>query len=242
MEPLDYWRLCEELSIAQAALLIIGENPSYAGLVNNWDIDKRPDGYDAAITAISSGLKNFIRYQKEYQTFETQTENLRLDHANAPDMELENEIYLKSLYKRSIEGTLVQETEYDINGNDMGFIEGSVDCFRSIINVDSLKEWLLVKGFTTGFFFPEMAETMDFLDPQNPRYAPKLAASVKAWQSVTDAGKRSPKQALDKWLREHAVQFGLTNEDGKALIENAIEECSKVANWSPKGGATKTPS
>lgn len=81
---------------------------------------------------------------------------------------------------------------------------------------------------------------MDFLDLLNQRYAPKLAAAVKAWQAVTDTGKRSPKQALDKWLREHATEFGLTNEDGKP-IENAIEECSKVANWNTKGGATKTP-
>ena len=70
--------------------------------------------------------------------------------------------------------------------------------------------------------------------------AVKLAASVKAWQAITNAGKRSPKQALDKWLREHAAEFGLTSEDGSP-IENAIQECSKVANWNTKGGATKTP-
>jgi hypothetical protein len=61
------------------------------------------------------------------------------------------------------------------------------------------------------------------------------------WQAVTDAGKKSPKQALDKWLRENAVRFGLTNDEGKP-IEAAIEECSKVANWNQSGGAPKTPS
>ena len=80
---------------------------------------------------------------------------------------------------------------------------------------------------------------MDFLEPLNPRYAPKLAAAVRAWQAVTDAGKKSPKQALDKWLREHAAEYGLTNEEGKP-IETAIEECSKVANWNQMGGAPKT--
>jgi hypothetical protein len=63
---------------------------------------------------------------------------------------------------------------------------------------------------------------------------------VKAWQAVIDPVKKSPKQALGKWLREHAVEFGLTNEEGQP-IETAIEECSKVANWDAKGGATKTP-
>ncbi len=152
-----------------------------------------------------------------------------------------NDEYLSSLHSRSISGTLVQEPEYNENGNFMGFIEGSIDVYKSMVSVESLKQWLRLKGFTTGFFFPEQVATMDFSDPLNPRYAPKLAAAVKAWQAVTDAGKRSPKQALDKWLREHASEFGLTNDEGKP-IEQAIEECSKVANWNMRGGATKTPS
>lgn len=241
MKELDYWRLCEELNIVQAALLVVGEDPSCAEYTEDQEVQNRPRGYEAAKTAIYGGLKNFVRYEKEYYSFEEQTENLRIDHPHAPDMLLENDEYLKSLRNRSIFGTLVQQTEYDINGNDLGFLEGTVDYYRSSINAESLKQWLRLKGFTTGFFFPELVETMDFLDPLNSRYAPKLAASVKAWQAVTDAGKKSPKQALDKWLREHAVEFGLTNEDGKP-IENAIEECSKVANWNTRGGATKTPS
>jgi len=28
MESMNYWRLCDELSIAQAALLVAGEDPS----------------------------------------------------------------------------------------------------------------------------------------------------------------------------------------------------------------------
>lgn len=79
-----------------------------------------------------------------------------------------------------------------------------------------------------------------YLDPKNPRYAPKLAASVKAWQAVTDPRGRSPKKALDNWLREHAADFGLMGDDG-IPVNTAIEECSKVANWQPGGGAAKTP-
>lgn len=240
MEKLDYWRLCEELNIVQAALLIVDEDPSCAEYTEGHEIHKRPKGYEAAKTAIYGGLKNYDRYEREYADLEAQTENLRVDYANAPDMVLENAEHLTSLRSRSISGALVPESDSDINGNAIGFIEGTVDVYKSTVNVESLKQWLRLKGFTTGFFFPERVETMDFLEPLNPRYAPKLAAAVKAWQAVTNAGNRSPKQALDKWLREHAAEFGLTNEDGKP-IENAIEECSKVANWNTKGGATKTP-
>ncbi|MCP5017691.1 MAG: hypothetical protein GY938_20830 [Ketobacter sp.] len=241
MENLDYWRLCEELNIVQAALLVVGEDPTIAEYAEDWEVQDRPKGYEAAKTAICSGLRNHIRYEKELNDIEAQDASLRVDHPNTTSLLYENDDYLNVLRSRSVSGILVEQREYDINGNPFGSIEGSVDVYKSLVNADSLKQWLRRKGFKTGFFFPEPVDTLDFLDPSNPRYAPKLAASVRAWQAVTNAGKRSPKQALDKWLREHAVEYSLTNNEGKP-IEQAIEECSKVANWSPKGGATKTPS
>ncbi len=40
MEKLDYWRLCDELTVVQAALLITGEDPGVApDWVINWDAD-----------------------------------------------------------------------------------------------------------------------------------------------------------------------------------------------------------
>lgn len=241
MESLDYWRLCEELNIVQAALLVVGESPDHAKYTEGHSVEKRPQGYEAAKTAICGALKNFISYEKEFDELERQTQGLSVDYANAPDLIFDNEDQLSDLLSRSIRGSITQETEYDMNGNHVGFIDNSIDLYRSTINAESLKKWLKFKGFTTGFFFPEPVMTMDFLDRSNARYAPKLAAAVSAWQVVTHSGKKSPKQALDKWLREHAVEFGLTNDDGKP-IEQAIEECSKVANWKAKGGATKTTS
>lgn len=51
-EDLNFWRLCDELSVIQAALLITGNSPSgefrYAE-----DSSIKPAGYDAAKTAIS---------------------------------------------------------------------------------------------------------------------------------------------------------------------------------------------
>ncbi len=110
----------------------------------------------------------------------------------------------------------------------------------SRVEVESLKEWLASRGFRRGFFFPEQVETPDYLDPDNPRYASKLAAAVRAWQAVTDPAGRHPKQALAKWLREHAPEFGLTDDEGKPN-EQGIEDAAKVANWQPGGGAPKTP-
>jgi len=142
---------------------------------------------------------------------------------------------------------LVPETEnyYDpiVETNSQIDIEGSVDPSQSSVEVASLRTWLAGRGMKTGFFFPDDGVTPDFLDPQHPRYAPKLAAAVKAWRAVEkeSLSGRSPKQGLVKWLRQHAMEYSLSDEDGKPN-ETGVEEIAKVANWQPGGGAPKTPS
>ena len=109
----------------------------------------------------------------------------------------------------------------------------------------SLKTWLLGRGFTHGFFFPAGVPTAEYLERDDPSYAPKLAAAVRSWQAVrADSALlkgRSPKQALIKWLNQHAAELDLTGEDGTPLTK-AVEYIAKVANWNMTGGAPKTPS
>ena len=200
MESLDYWRLCDELSIVQAALLLAECDPSGEnGYAENWAMHQRPYGYEAAKTAITNAF-----------------------------------------WRGAIKGRLVPLYEYDINGNQCGAIDESIDLSASRVDVESLRRWLETRGIRTGFFFPTATDAPDYLDPRNPRYARKLAAGVRAWQSVTDTGGKSPKQALAKWLREHAAEFGMADDEGKPN-ETGIEEVAKVANWQPSGGAPKTP-
>lgn len=119
-----------------------------------------------------------------------------------------------------------------------------IDWSSTTFRVEDLKNWLKERNFSTGFFFQDNKTTGNFLDPQNEYYAPKLSAAVNAWSAVTDDSTlldgKSPKQALDKWLRENASHYGLTKDDGNPN-ESAIEEISKIANWNPVGGAVKTP-
>jgi hypothetical protein len=57
MDPLDYWRLCDELSVVQAALLIVGQDPSESqDYIHNWDARRRPVGYDAAKAALVNAI------------------------------------------------------------------------------------------------------------------------------------------------------------------------------------------
>jgi len=200
MESLDYWRLCDELSIGQAALLLAEADPSgEKGYAEEWKMHERPHGYEAAKTAITNAFR-----------------------------------------RGAIQGRLIPVYVYDINHNPCGVIEDSINLVDSRVDVESLRQWLATRGIRTGFFFPTTTDAPDYLDPKNPRYAPKLAAAVRAWQSVTDPGGKHPRQALIKWLREHAAEFGMTDEDG-APVNQAVEDVAKVANWQPSGGAPKTP-
>jgi hypothetical protein len=58
MDGLDYWRLCDQLSVVQAAMLVVGSDPSSDAMhVEGWSPDKRPPGYEAAKTAIANALR-----------------------------------------------------------------------------------------------------------------------------------------------------------------------------------------
>ncbi|MFC1680943.1 hypothetical protein ACFL1S_04005 [Pseudomonadota bacterium] len=206
MEKLDYWRLCEELSIVQAALLIIGEDPSRTqDLLEKWEPTERPKGYEAAKTAVSNALR-----------------------------------------QGTISGKIIPHFEYDFHGNNCEPIEDSIDVSTSRVEVSSLRDWLTCRGFRDGFFFPAVNDFPNYLDPQNPCYAPKLAAAISAWQAVTtdsmylNNGKHV-KQNLESWLTAHAAEFDLVKEDGEINGDAIKNQISKVANWKDKGGAPKTP-
>lgn len=56
---MDVWRWCDELSVMQAALLANGLDPGVEFCyVEEWGIDKRPGGYEAAKHAITRALKS----------------------------------------------------------------------------------------------------------------------------------------------------------------------------------------
>jgi hypothetical protein len=80
-----------------------------------------------------------------------------------------------------------------------------------------------------------------YLNPEHPRYSPKLAAAVSAWLAYEGVPGRSPKQTLTKWIEGHAEGFGLTDKNNSPQPE-AINEVAKVANWQRSGGAPSTPS
>ena len=54
----EYWRLCDELTVQQAVLLIVGIDPaSEAAECEHWKPQERPRGYDPVKQALSTALR-----------------------------------------------------------------------------------------------------------------------------------------------------------------------------------------
>jgi hypothetical protein len=128
---------------------------------------------------------------------------------------------------------------------DGGYNGGqAIDWSESVIDIESFRDWLRSRNYSDGFFARNEAGVDGLLDQSGSFYAPKLAAAVRAWTEVTSdptaLNGKTPKKALEIWLRKHAGQYGLTLRDGNPN-EQGIEEISKVANWKPTGGAARTP-
>ena len=232
------WSLSDSLSVQEAAALIADFDPnavrfgsngpewfeSQSGWTDSSDISWVKTAFAVLTNAIQAG-KLKVRLVHDSRPVDED------DRQNLIDVTESGE-YFSPVYEH------VSETDETYNNGY--FVKHSPDWSKTMIDVGELRCWLESKGLRTGFFFPTATDAPDYLNPSNPRYAPKLAAAVRAWQAVTDPKGKSPKQALDKWLREHAADFGLTDDDGNP-VNKAVEDCSVIANWQPGGGAAKTP-
>jgi hypothetical protein len=226
----QFWGLVDPLTVRQAAALIAGVDPNSVDKSDEWFKDSETgltdsDGITWVQTAFA-GLVNAINGRKLKAT-------LRYDAEPRYTAGIDNLQRGRGYWG----GEDVAEIK-DWDGSSY-VITPCPNWAKSTVCREDLIPWLESKGFRTGYFFPTATDTPDYLDPKNLRYAPKLAASVRAWLAVTDTGKTSPKRALVKWLREHAAEFGLSDDEGKPN-ETGIEEVAKVANWQLGGGAPKT--
>lgn len=223
IDPL--WNYADAFTVTDAAVLIAGFDPSKLVRTDNLDPEKHEA--ERRVSIVFSALTNAISARKF---------KARLCY----DVEPRYTAGIDNLEERGRWGGEDVAEVKDWDGT--GYVITPVPNWaKTTIERQALIDWLKSRGTSSGFFFPNATSNApDYLDPNNSRYAPKLAAAVRAWQSVTDPGKRTPKQALEKWLREHAAEFGLTDDDGNA-VNKAMEECSTVANWKTGGGAPTFP-
>lgn len=217
MDSLDYWRMCDDLSVIQCILLILGADPRGLEVYVETYPAKRPEGYEAVSTAVKNAvLRGKLRAHVVKGEWDSWTVEV------PPDAQIAT--------KR--DGTVA-------------VLQNEPDWLRTTVAVDDLKVWLSGRNVTQGFFFTQKDSRAPYLDSSQKTYAPKLAAAIAAWEAVTSdpalTRKGTVKNALTVWLNKNAARFGLVKKDGTPN-NLAIEEAAKVANWNSKGGAPKTPS
>jgi hypothetical protein len=195
MNEMDLWKLCDRLTVTEAALLTINVDAKHAQQVNSWDASQQPKGFTVVQEAIA----------------------------------------------RALEAGIVRG---NVEVSESDFAPRELHTAFSLVEVESLKEWLIRKEIEAPFF--DTVSGPAYLDPEHSNYSSKLAAAVTAWGAVTsdpnlsDNGKTA-KQNIENWLTSNAATFGLVKKDGE-LNNDAIEkQIGKVVNWADQGGAPATP-
>jgi hypothetical protein len=250
---LRFWRYCDELSVIDAALLIVGLNP---GVV---EIRGRPveearlvqpsiEGEDRyfhehSFRAVFKALRYAVLRDKLSANISRLSRNPSYQWVGGetrPEFLADGEVELQYDRLVTMPGKLYSTSRVLDGGFDgKVYVIAEPDWFQTTLNVENLKAWLVTKGDRPDFFFPE-ERAFGFQDPSHPRYSSKLAAAVAAWDGVESAApNKSVKQTIERWLRENAASFGLVDDNGNPLSD-VISELAKVVNWNTKGGAPKT--
>lgn len=195
------WLLAEDLTIRQAALLLLNEDPERFPLAEYPSIGEHiPPGYEAARQVIVSAL-------------------------------LANKIDGKVEWKTKTSGNPDEINYWEEN------VEGDVCADKATINMDSLRAWLASKNVTVEQFIGLSGTSDDFLDQNDQKYAPKLAAAVAAWRYVKNnpINGLSVKQQLMNWLNENSARFWPDGMDAK-VTDTFVKEAARIANWDAEGG------
>jgi hypothetical protein len=224
-KPSEYWKLADNLTVVQAALLIVGEEPSgQQEYILGWNEENRPEHFNAVFSAIKNSVTiGILRAESRFDA--------------EPRYQANQDIWLLRNY---VESEYVVVT-YPPDGLEL-VVKMIHNWQETTIAVNDLKAWLLDKNFKPSFFFEETSSNPDYLHKDHPRYSAKLAAAVNVWLAMEDSNLykgKSPKTAMSYWLESRYIELGLIYQEG--INNTAIEECTKVANWNDKGGATKTP-
>lgn len=217
MSGIDHWLHLEELSVIQAALLMVGVNP--AGIQDTiTQHGDRPDGFDAAFHAIKSAILS--KHLRANESHSAQA----ISYGIKPNTE--RGVWVVGVGVKNGQAYEVYQMP---------------DWHLTTVRTDDLIAWLEKRGVYPEFFFPiGHASEPSCTNKKHPHYSPKLAAAFSAWMHFAkhpdSVGPKSLKAAMTKWIRSNAKQFDLLKPNGE-VNELGVEEAGKIANWDTTGGA-----
>lgn len=254
-DEIDYWRFSDNLSVVEAAMLACNFDPGVYELAAGCG----PEHGCLHKRGTSNNTANYCQSSKFIAVFSAIRDAVITNKIVADITNLARAASYNwhggEAYEES-EGEGEESVKYDallklgltsfqtnVGVENLGDYRTIIylkepDWTRTTVSVDSLKAWMEGRNFRPPFFFPDQPEE-GFRNSSHPRYAPKLAAAVSAWEAVEAAeSKRTVKQTLVKWLNLNASKFGLIDESGAPLKLN--NELAEVANWETRGGAPKS--
>ncbi|MFC0342067.1 hypothetical protein [Paracoccus niistensis] len=253
LSAMDYWRLADELSVIDAAILITGNNPEQKyeeydpdSQTSQWVKLKNYDGFEATFRALRNAiLSDKLRAKIAVRTRDTVEINggynvmgERIYCREVLDADLnEIKVPFDTLIRASdFKASIFSNRQIDALHNATTLYVLREPCWEeTVVDVDDLKRWLASKGLFPTFFFPERPAA-GFRDKDHSRYSPKLACAVAAWEAVKRPARNlSVKATVQAWVQANGVNYGLADKDGIPPA-TAVEEIAKVMNWETKGG------
>jgi len=214
MDGMDYWKLCDDFTVIQAALLIVGEDPAlFQDYLIQWTPENRPTGFDATFSALKNAI-NGGRLKAKI-----------LRDANTYDGVM--------VGKDDLTGDVYYELEPDW-GNTTILRDDLIDWLKS----RNFKPGFFFEQKTDA---PDYLDTNHQNYSSKLAAAIRAWEAVTADPKYTNNGK-TPKRNIEVWLTAHAAEFKLVKEDGEINADAIKNQIAKVANWQTDGGAPKTPS
>lgn len=257
LSSLDLWRLADELSVIDAAILITGNDPA----------EKKDDYDDTGYVIGQSQRRDYPGYEAVFKSLRNSVLSNKLRATIAlrarDSAEIDGAFYASGepvFFRKEVDANfneiavpfdiLLRASDFRMSifaNRTLSALHNATTLYvlkepawdETTISVDDLKAWLSSKGIAPEFFFPR-GNPEGFRDPAHPRFSPKLACAVAAWEAVErPKPNTSPKATIEEWVRANAVRFNMVGADGIPTAK-AISEVSAVANWATSGGAVPT--
>ena len=235
-DPFFYWRIAKEISVENAAILMVGGDPEAVDPIDsglNFGDDheqKRTTGhkgFQSALNALTGAiLSGDIPVQIRYRP------------RNDSDIAVSRTIDLGSAK------TDHAAKFFRFGNGDLRIEIGTInfraepDWAKSMVRVDNLRDWLRSEGENQGALFPPSTpETLPFMNPDHDHFAPELHFAITAWQALETQtiGKRGSKPVIEEWLDTHSHAW---RGDGE-VSATAKDRIAVVINWR-RSGAPKS--
>lgn len=224
------WRLADELSVVNAAILITGNDPSAEHDVYDpkmrmafrEQVTNGHKGFDATFSALRSAILANKLQARVVFSVDVDAAGLRA-------------VVRGSRQLSELSGQPLSECA------DAVYLQWEPDWKQTTVEVEELKRWLQSRNYLPPFFFPTTESAPkatpkvgDFMDPAHSRYSAKLACAVAAWEAITQARRaKSVKQTISAWVKEHGANY---TRDGNAFSTQARDDIATIANWDTGGG------